>query len=139
MRSIGDRQAILSALDGGDLTRVELEEATGAPERQWHTLLETLIADGEVQRTGAGKKGSPYRFKLLRTDSAQTPVQLRAETEHSDARFSAAHPVRVQQKAASEATGPNAAHAQNGNEGLPDGWTDDQLQSLVEGFEEVAS
>jgi hypothetical protein len=103
-RSITDRRAILTALDGGSaLTRQELEDATDAPERQWHGQLEALIEQGKVRRIGAGKKGDPYRFQILRTDSAQHC----AESPPAAASFSAAHPVGVQQKEADAA--PNGA------------------------------
>lgn len=118
-RSISDRQSILAALDDGtELTRAELEEATGAPERQWHAQLEALMSDGKVQRTGAGKKGDPYRFAVLRTNAAQAPAQKRAGTVTADASDSAALHVVEQQKEASAATRANDAHSAESPEEL---------------------
>ncbi|MGI8921107.1 MAG: AAA family ATPase [Solirubrobacteraceae bacterium] len=75
-REIADRAALLAALDaGGELTRNDLETTTDIPARQWHGALEQLVADREVARHGAGKKGDPYRFTMLRTDSAQAAAQ----------------------------------------------------------------
>jgi hypothetical protein len=108
-RSISDRQAILEALRGGELTRAELEAAVGTPERQWHGILDTLVHERLIERTGAGRKGDPYRFSMLRTDAAQQPAQKRAETENTAAVFSAALSVGEQQKEASVATNPNPA------------------------------
>lgn len=132
-RSIADRQAILTALADAELTRAELEEATGAPERQWHGQLDTLIAEGNVQRTGAGRKGSPYRFALVRTDAAQATEQQRAESPTSTASVSAAHSVGVQQKEAGEAPTTNTAHCaeSNSHNDLPEGWTLDDLEAIA--------
>lgn len=111
-RSIGDRQAIVAALDGAELTRAGLEEATGAPERQWHGQLDALIEDGKVQRIGAGKKGDPYRFSLLRINAAQRPAQHRAETPTADASVSAALPLGSSSNEASAAASANGARAE---------------------------
>ncbi len=71
-RDISDRTAILAALaDGGELTRAELEAAMGAQQRQWHGTMDQLIATGAVDKAGAGKKGDPFRFQILRTGAAQ--------------------------------------------------------------------
>lgn len=78
-RDEADRDAIMDALrgDGVQLTRSDLEDATGAPARQWHKTLDTLIKDGVVHRSGAGKKGDPYRFELTsegaQSDSGDPP------------------------------------------------------------------
>jgi hypothetical protein len=116
-RSISDRQAILTALDdGSELTRAELEEATGAPERQWHAQLDALRDAGQVQRTGDGKKGSPYRFSIVRKDAAQTAAQhTRVNQTRSDC-LSAAHPVRDAAETIATATETNTARrAANGS------------------------
>ncbi len=147
-RSIADRQSILTALDdGSELTRAELEVATGAVERQWHAQLDALIAEGKVQRTGAGRKGSPYRFALLRVDAAQAPAQHRAESPTSAASFSAALPVGEQQKEAGEAAATNGAHCAESlsvADAMPveiNGtlWTPSQLTTLREEFEVEAA
>jgi hypothetical protein len=92
-RSITDRRAILAALDDGEaVTRAELEHVVCAPQRQWNKELQTLIDEGRVQRSGAGKKGDPYRFSMLRIVAAQHPRSNGHELR-SDA---AAHPVGVQ-------------------------------------------
>jgi hypothetical protein len=120
-RSIGDRRAILTALeDGFELTRAELEEATGAPERQWHGQLETLIGDGQVQRTGEGRKGSPYRFSLLRKDSAQGAAQQVRTKENGSACLSAALPVRGAAETSETAAGTNTARRAESNDELQD-------------------
>lgn len=111
VRELRDRQAILDALSGGDeLTRAELEEATGSPERQWHGALDELLRGGEVRKTGAGKKGDPYRFGMVRTDAAQTGAQNRAESDSADASVSSAHPHRgCSRNQAGAAASPNGA------------------------------
>ncbi len=79
-RADADRQAILDALASGEpLTRAELEDAVGAPSRQWHPILDALLKADAVTRSGAGRKGNPYRFQILRTDTAQDDAQNCAE------------------------------------------------------------
>jgi hypothetical protein len=90
-RAIGDRLSILDALARGDeLTRTQLEDAVGAPQRQWHEQLDELIREGRVGRLGAGKKGNPHRFRILRADGAQDPRRNGAGAGP----VSAAHPFR---------------------------------------------
>lgn len=140
-RSIGDRQAILTALTDDELTRGELEAATGSPQRQWHAQLDALIADGKVQRNGAGKKGSPYRFALVRTDSAQASAQHRAESPTSTASVSAALPVGKQQKEADEATrAKTARRAETNSNGHanPDSLTIADAEAIAREFEQEA-
>ncbi|HEY4429234.1 MAG TPA: AAA family ATPase [Solirubrobacteraceae bacterium] len=75
-RTVSDRLAILAALRDGDaLTRGELEQAVGSPERQWHSTLDDLISGGDVHRDGRGVKGDPHRFSILRSVSAQPGAQ----------------------------------------------------------------
>jgi AAA domain len=74
-REAADRDSLLTALDAGELTRAELEEITGTPARQWHSTLEALIKDKVVKKTGAGKKGDPYRFEKVRTDAAHNGAE----------------------------------------------------------------
>jgi hypothetical protein len=139
-RAIGDRRALLAAMADGALTRSELERATDAPERQWHSELVALVGEGKAQRTGAGKKGDPYRWELLRGDSAQAAAQHRAETATADASFSAALPVGEQQKEADRATPTDTARcAENGNEDLPDGWTLAALEAIAAEQQETAA
>ena len=80
-RTQADRDALLDALSGGSsLTRGELEEAIGAPDRQWHKLLDELLKEKKISRSGSGVRGNPYRYEKVLTDTAQTPEQKRAET-----------------------------------------------------------
>jgi hypothetical protein len=109
-RALLDRQRLLALLDGAPYTRDELVDAMGSPQRQWHGPLEALIGEGVVQRTGAGKRGSPYGYELVRGDAAQTPAQDCAETPRGGGSFSAALSVGEQQKEPAPAGTPNAAH-----------------------------
>lgn len=96
-RSIADRQAILVALsDRGELTRAELEQALGTQQRQWHTELRKLIGEGCVRRSGAGKKGDPHRFSIVRSDAAHPVAQHPRRNSHKPRSDDAAHPVGVQ-------------------------------------------
>jgi len=97
-REITDRAALMAALDHDEtLTRQELEQAMGSPERQWHTTIERLIETGAVIKTGAGKKGDPYRYKKPLTDSAQPPAQNPRRNGNSAGFEDAAQPpLRVQ-------------------------------------------
>lgn len=107
-RDISDRTAILVALDGGgELTRPELEAATGAQERQWHGTMEQLIAAGAVTKLGAGKKGDPFRFQILRTGAAQKG-RRNGQAADSDA----AAPRRGQHQNHNGAESAGAHHAQ---------------------------
>jgi hypothetical protein len=83
VRSLRDSSALLRATAAaGDegATRVELEEALGAPQRQWRAPLAELEKEGCVERLGGGKKGDPNRWRFLRTNAAHGPAQKRAET-----------------------------------------------------------
>jgi hypothetical protein len=121
-RAMSDRQSILDALGGSALTRDELEDAMGSPERQWHATLTALITEGEVQRIGEGKRGSPYKF--LRNNTA---AQKRAETDSLSA-----HPLRDAERNLSAQQKPAQLSAQK-HDG---GWSDAELQSLVDSYEE---
>ena len=81
-RAEGDRNALLTAVSSGaSLTRAELEEAIGAPSRQWHKLLDQLVKDEQIHRSGSGIRGNPYRYeKKLRTETAQADAQSGAQT-----------------------------------------------------------
>lgn len=130
-RDVADRDAILAALnDGSPLTRADLEDATGAPARQWHTTLEALLKDGAINKTGAGKKGDPYRFQILRKHSAQAAAHNGAETDAAPILLSAL-PRRGAETESSPAPKPNGGL---GAECAPDGhgWTEDELQALVD-------
>jgi hypothetical protein len=95
-RSITDRQAILAALgDGKELTRAELEHIIGAPNRQWDRELRKLIEEGQVQRSGAGKKNDPHRYSIPR-DTAQPDAQHPRRNGHEPRSDAAAHPIGVQ-------------------------------------------
>lgn len=141
-RAIADRRALLTAMADGALTRSELERATDAPERQWHSELVALVDEGKARRTGAGKKGDPFRWELVRGDAAQPAAQHRAETTTEDASDSAALPVREQQNQASPATSTDTARcAENGNDDQPDswhGWTIDDLEGIAAEHQETA-
>lgn len=114
-RADADRQAILDTLATGDpLTRAELEDAVGAPSRQWHPILDALLKAGTITRSGAGRKGNPYRFQILRTDAAQNAAQNCAESSRGDG-FDSAHsyfPLKGEKNAESKPTkagSPNTA------------------------------
>jgi hypothetical protein len=108
-RADNDRQAILDALEAADeLTRAELEETVGTPARQWHSILDELIKAGDVRRSGAGKKGDPYRFQILRTDAAQEAAQTCAESDLAEIHVSA-HPRSGAETESSAAPSPEAA------------------------------
>jgi hypothetical protein len=71
-RDIANRSKLLDALSyDEDRTRTDLEEATGAPAREWHQTLDQLIADRLVTRSGEGKRGDPYRHRKVREAAAQ--------------------------------------------------------------------
>ena len=93
-RTTADAEAILSAVDEKPLTRDELENATGTPARQWNNTLKTLQTDGKIRRTGAGKKGDPYRYEMLRTNPAHDAAQKVRTNANEERSFSAAHPFR---------------------------------------------
>jgi hypothetical protein len=88
-RADADRRAILAALDAeSPLTRKDPEDATGAPSRQWYPTLEALLKDGSLRRTGAGKKGDPHRFEIVRADESSayedSEAARCAETDEED-------------------------------------------------------
>lgn len=80
-RTVADRAALLSTLpaDEPGMTRQEIEQEIGSPHQQFAPVLTRLIDDGHATRDGAGKKGDPYRYRILRTGDA---AHHRAETAH---------------------------------------------------------
>lgn len=115
-RSLADRATILKALDGGAaVTRADLETALDAPERQFHPVLERLIDEGQVTRVGAGRKGDPFRFQMLRADAAQSPAQHVRRNGQEGGGLSGALPVREHQnppRSASCAPTPGCAETE---------------------------
>lgn len=132
-RADADRQAILDALANGELlTRAELEDAVGAPSRQWHPTLDALLKAGTVTRSGAGRKGNPYRFQIVRTDTAQGDAQNCAESADAGIPFSA-HPRRGAEKESTAPTPPNTAQgARTCAESAPEPESDDDLLAYAE-------
>jgi hypothetical protein len=60
-----DRQRVLSALEAAtELTRDELAEAADTRRADVLQAVAGLIAGGSVLRSGAGRKGDPYRYRL---------------------------------------------------------------------------
>jgi hypothetical protein len=121
-RAASDRQALTDALGQGDpLTRAELEESLGVPSRQWHSILDEAVKAGQVSRIGAGKRGDPYRYEILRTVSAQVSAQGCAETEARVIPFSAA-PRRGAEKESNVAASLNGARcAETAESAIDDG------------------
>lgn len=63
-RSESVRAAVIAALACGEgLTRGDLEHITERSWRDLSTVVATLLAAGLVERSGAGRKGSPYVFR----------------------------------------------------------------------------
>jgi hypothetical protein len=132
-RALRDRQALISALDGESLTREELEEAIGAPQRQWHAQLKVLLAEGVAQQTGAGKKGDPYRFTLS-GDSAQAfPAQKERRNPLQGASVSTAHPFRdAAETSAKSVSEEGAQQASLDDASLLEGWSVDDLEACAD-------
>jgi hypothetical protein len=73
-RDIANRGGLLEALYfDEDMTRAELEEALGKESREWDGTLKRLIEDSFASRSGAGRKGDPFRYRKLRAPAAQNP------------------------------------------------------------------
>jgi len=127
-REITDRSALLQALSHNEATtRAELQEAMGSPERQWHGTLDELISTGQVEKIGAGKKGDPYRYKILRTNDAHPPAQHRAENGGEVIPLSA-HPRSGAERESTDAPSNHAAHGA----GCAETDWDDHLQTLID-------
>jgi AAA domain len=108
-REITDRSALLDALATAEtLTRAELEELMGSPQRQWHTTLERLIETDVVGKSGAGKKGDPYVYKKLRADAAHRTAQHLRRNGEAAAFEDAAHPVGGQHQKHAAAPSPDS-------------------------------
>ena len=67
-RGIEWRARLLAVLpmDGPGLILDEIIVATVAGQARWRPALDGLVADGLVARSGAGKRGNPYRFRRTR-------------------------------------------------------------------------
>jgi len=131
-RALRDRQALISALDGELLKRDELEEATGAPSRQWDGQLKALVNEGLVRRTGDGKKGDPYRFTLAGDSAQASPAQKERTNPLQGASVSAAHPFRdAAETSAVDASDEGARRATSADPSPFDDWTDEELEACA--------
>ena len=63
-------QSLLPGSCDGALTTAELETQTGIPRTTLQQAIDALEGSGFIKRSGAGRKGSPFRFHLV---SAETP------------------------------------------------------------------
>ena len=57
-----DRLLEVIPADGEPMSRDDIEQAMGTDNRKWSGALAALVQGGQVDRTGKGVKGSPYRF-----------------------------------------------------------------------------
>jgi hypothetical protein len=64
------RAAVLHALQGGELTDVEISDVTGKPRTSVRHALDELQAENAIGRVGAGKKGDPYRYTAILSDQS---------------------------------------------------------------------
>jgi hypothetical protein len=64
VRSDGEKAVILDTLSDEPATAEQVAEASGVAERTVRRHLDTLVGEGRASRTGDGKKGSPYRWRL---------------------------------------------------------------------------
>jgi 5S rRNA maturation endonuclease (ribonuclease M5) len=69
---------VMAVLSTEPVTSKGISEATEIPEATVRRRLEELHADGRVERTGEGRKGSPYGWKML----SATPNPLVAERKN---------------------------------------------------------
>jgi predicted HTH transcriptional regulator len=56
------RTKILEAIGSDTLTEPDIKEGVGGNSTHTAKALRELVDDGVVRRTGAGKKGQPYRY-----------------------------------------------------------------------------
>lgn len=100
MRAVADRAALMTTLPISEpgMTRQEIEDEIGSPHQQFAPTLTRLIDDGQIHRDGAGKKGDPYRYRILRKPPAQHPRR----NASAAAQLSGAHPVRDAPESTSE-------------------------------------
>jgi hypothetical protein len=61
------RQEVLGLLDGAALTEAELKTAAASKTTTLDVALRALVAEGRVVRTGAGRRGDPFRYALSPT------------------------------------------------------------------------
>lgn len=112
------RAILLDALppDPHGMTRAEIEDETQLPSQRLHAPLKELCDSGQVTRTGAGRKGDPYRYGKLPTDSAHNAGQKAGRNTSGDGSLSAALPLREEQK---QPHPPQTAHQRNGQKAAP--------------------
>lgn len=75
-RTLSLRRAILELIPAGapGITYTEIDDLYDGDRRDWKPALDALVSTGTVRRTGAGKKGNPYRFHAA-TDSVEAAAQ----------------------------------------------------------------
>jgi 5S rRNA maturation endonuclease (ribonuclease M5)/DNA-binding transcriptional ArsR family regulator len=81
LRARLDTERVLDQLsETEEITAEELAEAAELPKGTVHKRLTELHGEGTVERTGEGKKGSPFRWKIL----SSRPHSLRDESISPD-------------------------------------------------------
>jgi hypothetical protein len=63
------RAEVLGALGSDELTRADLTDLLGDA-REWKSTLDELVGEGAVERSGAGKKGDPHRWRRMLCENA---------------------------------------------------------------------
>lgn len=84
LRAEQNRQSILEVLTPESATAAELGEAAGMGRAVAAKTLNGLFEEGQVNREGKGRAGSPYRFRGMECLSAQTKPIYESAIRHSD-------------------------------------------------------
>lgn len=119
-RTAATRTLLLDALKAGDsLTRPDIEEITGTAWRELLDTMNTLVADKCVKRTGAGRKGDPYRYaKAVGNAPPQNPTVPTASPGGDAALSVVCHVVTPQKAAPPSATNAVAVEAHSNGEAI---------------------
>jgi hypothetical protein len=76
---------MLATLEAGDLKQSEVLEQVSGKHQLLLKALQQLCDDGQVEKTGSGKRGAPYSYALVENDPGKeySPVTSRADPEYS--------------------------------------------------------
>ena len=79
------RQEVLEAMANDPITEAEVKDTVGGDTRWTQKAIRSLVADVLLVRTGAGKKGDPYRYtKAHFLISANRDNEQNENTENPD-------------------------------------------------------
>jgi len=70
----GREREVLEAMGDESLTEQDIRERLGGNQTLTAKAIRALYERGKLERTGAGRRGNPYRYKKAEADSVESPI-----------------------------------------------------------------